>query len=123
MINYKEKIEESEIKGKNLLITFYGEINIEDISQIKTLLLESFAIQNRVVLDVGDITISDFSFLQILCATNKYAQLNEKHFELRNHRHALFLKNAQTLGFSRQHGCAESQHPHRCLWLDTNVLT
>jgi|GEM_PF-844301 len=122
MVNYKERVEESEPDGKNLIITFCGEIKIDDIKQIKDLLLESFKIQDRVVLDVADVTVGDFSFYQILCSTNKYAQTNNKRFELRNHLNPVFYEQTKTLGFIRQQGCAEAKNPTRCVWLDQNIL-
>lgn len=122
MVNYKECVEESEHDGKKLLITFYGEIKIEDINQIRDLLLESFRIQDQVVLDVADVTVSDFTFYQILCSTNKYAQSNDKKFELKNHLQPVFREQTQSLGFLRQHGCAEAKNPTRCLWLDQNII-
>lgn len=120
MINYKECIEESDLNVKRLLITPYGEVKVEHINTIRDLLLESFTTQDHIVLDVAEVTDSDFAFYQLLCATNKYAQTNKKHFALRNHLKSPFREQAETLGFLRQHGCAEAEDPAQCLWLTAN---
>lgn len=121
MFEFEEHVVESSTGCKYLDLVITGAVSIENISYLKELLLERYEKYDRIVLDMGHITVVDFSLFQLLCATNKYTQQNGKVFELKNQCTGAFIDRAQSLGFLREQGCAESEDPAKCLWISQNM--
>jgi anti-anti-sigma regulatory factor len=121
MFEFEERELESSAGEKYLQVTLTGAVSIDNIGRLKEILLEVFSKNDHVVLDICQVTVVGFTFFQLLCATNKYAQTANKRFELVNQGTAAIIDCSQTIGFLREHGCPEAVDPERCLWIAQNM--
>lgn len=121
MFEFEEHVLETSLGDKYLELIISGSVSIENVSRLRELLLERFETNDHIILDMGQITVIDFSLFQLLCATNKYVQSNGKLFELKNQCTEAFIDRAQSLGFLREQGCAEAEDPEKCLWISKNM--
>lgn len=121
MFEIEERVLESSTGEKYLKLSLTGTVRIDNITQLKEVLLEAFSKQDHVVLDIGDVEAVDFSLFQLLCSTNKYAGLANKRFELANLVTEAVVDRCQSLGILREQGCPEAVYPERCLWIAENM--
>ena len=117
MFEFEEKTITTADGAQYLLIPVSGPLSIENIVVLKELLLKAFAEFDHVVMDWEKATDVDFSVLQLMCATNNYAQHNGKQFEVKNRFIAPFIDKIQALGFIRENGCSSVIDPASCLWI------
>ncbi|MEA3464662.1 MAG: STAS domain-containing protein [Thermodesulfobacteriota bacterium] len=121
MFEFEKRVLESSAGEQYLQLTLTGTVRIESVTRLKEVLMEAFTKHDHIVLDIGDLTIVGFPFFQLLCATNKYAQAQNKRFELRHQCSEAIIDCSQTVGFLRQQGCPEAVDPDRCLWIAKNM--
>jgi anti-anti-sigma regulatory factor len=117
MFEFEEKTITTADGSPYLLIPVSGSLSIENIVVLKELLLKAFAEFNHVVMDWEKATYIDFSVIQLMCATNDYAQHNKKQFEVKNRFISPFIDKTQALGFICEEGCSSAIDPARCLWI------
>ena len=106
---------------KYLKVFLTGTVRIENVVRLKEILLEVFFKHDHVVLDICQVTAVGFTFFQLLCATNKYAQTANKRFELVNQCTEAVIDCSQVVGFLRERGCPEAVDLGRCLWTAQNM--
>ncbi|OEU69791.1 MAG: hypothetical protein BA874_06510 [Desulfuromonadales bacterium C00003068] len=121
MFEFEERELESSAGEKYLKVTLTGTVRIENVARLKEILLEVFSKNDHVVLDICQVTAVGFTFFQLLCATNKYAQTENKRFELVNQCSEAVIDCSQTVGFLRERGCPEAVDSERCLWIAQNM--
>ncbi len=121
MFEYESKCIDNNDGEQRLELVVTGDVNIENISQFKEVLLTALNDNQRVVMDLAGVTKLDFSLMQLLCAANKYAQSNGKTFRLKNQCTEQFSDRAQSLGLLRDQACNEVEDSTKCLWIAENL--
>lgn len=121
MFEYESKHIASAGGARRLELVVTGTLTIESAARLKELLLAVIGDNQNVVLDMAGVKDLDFSVMQLLCATNKYAQKMGKHFALRNQCTEKFIDRAQSLGLLRDQACNEAEDPNKCLWIPANL--
>lgn len=118
---FEEKLIETSGGEKYICLAVNGALGINNVARLKELLLDAFARLSHVVLDMEKVSSVDFTLCQLLCATNKYAQLHHKTFTMKNLGCGCFIDRVQSLGYLREQGCNEAENPEKCLWIAKNL--
>ncbi|MFC1523554.1 STAS domain-containing protein [Thermodesulfobacteriota bacterium] len=102
------------ISDKKGEITLHGEITIELVGTFRDLLLKALSNFTKVVVQCRDITFSDLTCLQVLCAAQSSAREFGKELSLENQSESL-NRIIQSSGFAKCRCCDESEN-NVCLW-------
>ncbi|MCD6527225.1 MAG: STAS domain-containing protein [Desulfuromonas sp.] len=121
MFEFESRQMESADGEQRLELVLSGDLSIVSVARLKELLLDCFSTNKHVVMDMGKVTSIDFSVMQLLCATNKYAQKTAKCFVLKHQCTEAFIDEAQSLGFLREQACNDAEDPLHCLWIPENL--
>ena len=121
MFEFEQKVVTASSGDNYLSLIISGAVGVESIAKLKELLLDGFSQHDHIRINLQQITAADFTLVQLLCATNKYAQRNHKLFSVAQSGSELLENAATLLGFVQCESCVDALDPQRCLWIADNV--
>ncbi|MCE5335851.1 MAG: STAS domain-containing protein [Desulfobacteraceae bacterium] len=92
-----------------------GECTIEHALEIKKALSEALDAHENLLLQLGNVTAVDLSFLQLLCWAHRNSVMMSKHIRLDSGTSTAFQNTIEEAGFVRPLGCKREFH-RSCLW-------
>ncbi len=104
----------SEHSGVKVL-TLEGDLSIDHARELRDRLLAELQYGSKVVLEIGESSGADLSFLQLLCSAHRTAARLGGSLELGDTVSREFLETAEGAGYSRQKCCPHSKDG-TCLW-------
>ena len=107
------KVEESADKK---ILTINGELTIQNIAELRKVLIESLKDTEHLALNLENITEVDMSCLQLLCSAHKTTIKSDKHFTLHGSSSAILWEAVKDSGYQQIKGC-ELVTDNSCLWV------
>ncbi len=105
---------ESTMSGDASVLRLQGECTVEHSNELKAVLISEMKKSDKLILDLGEVTEVDISFLQLLCSAHISSVKMNKQFSLNRNQPQLLIKLVNDAGYSRNMGC---EHPDKhCLW-------
>ncbi len=105
---------ESTMSGDISVLRLQGECTVEHSNELKAVLISEMKKSDKLILDLGEVTEVDISFLQLLCSAHISSVKMNKQFSLNRNQPQLFIKLVNDAGYCRNMGC---EHPDKhCLW-------
>jgi ABC-type transporter Mla MlaB component len=96
-------------------VSFTGNLTVEHAAELKTVLIASLNLADRLCVVFDNVTEVDISFLQLLCSAHRTAVKNNKILWLDSQRPEPLRLAMQEAGFVRQEGCVLDVH-QTCIW-------
>lgn len=93
-----------------------GEALIESAVELKDALLKTLEQGDNILVDIGNVTAADLSFLQLLCSAHRSCLKSEKKMRLGGIRPAAYDRIVKNAGYSRRRGC-DRDLEQSCLWV------
>lgn len=87
-------------RKESVVVGLAGALTVDSAVKIKTKLLGALASGKSVVVELGDVTDVDLSFLQLLVASSRTAAKKKKRFKLNGPLPDVFIKAVEDSGFS-----------------------
>ncbi len=106
-----------EQEDENKRLTINGELNIQNASALKELLINSLKDTESLVINLENITKVDLSCLQILCSAHKTAISSKLNISLSHGSSDAFVDAVKDSGYLRYSGCG-SKCDEQCLWTE-----
>lgn len=103
-------------KGNKRVITFEGDLTLQNAEKMKKALLKSLETAGQVTLKLDRVTSLDLSCLQLLCSAHRTAVRKNRPITLSISCPELFQRFVREAGFIRHIGC-EMDHKKSCLWI------
>lgn len=110
------KIKEKQ-SGDVQVLTLDGKLTIQNVNELKTVLVKSFDSTGKLKLNLKGITEVDLFCFQLLCSANMTAVRLKKPLEITGIKTKLFKMVIEDIGYSRHTGCNFDCN-ESCLWVD-----
>ncbi len=104
-----------EQEGEEKRVTISGELNIENASALKDILISSLEKTESVVVNLENLTDVDLSCLQLFCSAYKTADASGKCFTISGNCSLVFKDAIKDARFLQNAGCGLPCEK-RCLW-------
>ncbi len=101
--------------SKTCTINIDEEFSIQQIAEVRSLMLEAFNFAHHIIVNMENVTHADITCLQILCSAHRKALLEEKDFTCSPRIRESFKNEIKNAGFLRHKGCALDKE-NACLW-------
>jgi hypothetical protein len=102
--------------SKTTLLTLDGKLSIARAREIREIIAKALREGERVVVEFGECTTVDLSFLQLLCSAHREALGADRSLQLGEALPRLLSETAEAAGYYRDKGCAFDRN-YSCLWL------
>lgn len=100
-------------------LRFSGDLVIQHAEELKSVLIESIAEKNNILIDISLVAQADISCMQLLCSAHKTSIFQGKSLKFIGTSSEAFSQNVKRAGFSRTKGCIHD-NGSQCLWLKEN---
>ena len=114
------KIKEKQ-SGDVQVLTLDGKLTIQNVNELKTVLVKSFGNTGKLKLNLKGITEVDLFCFQLLCSANMTAARLKKPLEVTGTKTEPFKTLIEDIGYSRHTGCNFDCNKS-CLWVDGSEL-
>ena len=94
-----------------------GDLTIERTTKLLEVLRHALAVSDRIVVEFGEVSTVDLSFLQLLCSAHRTAVAKGKQFFFAGDRPDFLSDAAEQAGFIRKRKCQMNPEGQDCLWL------
>jgi anti-anti-sigma regulatory factor len=99
------------------VLTLEGDCTLERARELKSLLHDALKADGDLVLNLDNITATDISFLQLICAAHRTALAGGKRVLFRPKPSTAFMDTARGAGFLRTMGCQNTPNM-QCLFME-----
>jgi anti-anti-sigma regulatory factor len=107
-------------KGKDgVVLKVTGRLTIDHVADLRAALLDSFANNAQVTLDLTLVEAIDLNGLQLLCAAHRTSLGQDKSLVVLGGEQPCVQQAARTAGYFRHTGCSQDE-PKTCIWLGGN---
>lgn len=105
-----------ELSGNTTILRLDGELTIERVAELKTMLAKSLERADHVHIQLEAVTEADISCLQLFCSAHRTALSLNKNLTLNCKESEVFRQVVEHSGYSRQKGCTLNSS-ECCLWI------
>lgn len=92
-----------------------GDWNIQQASELKTMLLKALNENGELMLDFHDVTRVDLTFFQLICAAHRWSAARGKHLSHAGPFPNAIAEHLESAGFMRVQAC-RSVNEKKCFW-------
>ena len=116
MAEFMVKVSKKAGKGKDREVQISGEMTVINACQARDALVDVFSAEERIRIDVHDITAIDLTGLQLLCAAHRAALAGSKTLVVTGGSNEQFVTAARAAGLLRHVGCKRDEKK-TCIWV------
>lgn len=116
MAEFAVKVSKKAGKGKDREVRISGEMTVINASQARDALLNVITAEERICIDVNEVTAIDLMGLQLLCAAHRAALAGSKSLVVSGCNNEQFLAAAGAAGLLRHVGCKRDEKK-TCIWV------
>lgn len=116
MAEFLVKVSKKSGKGKDREVQISGEMTVINACRARDALLDVFSVEDKIRIDVHDITAIDLTGLQLLCAAHRAALAGSKSLVVTGGDNARFMTVARSAGLLRHVGCKRDEKK-TCIWV------
>jgi anti-anti-sigma regulatory factor len=98
-----------------ITVVVTGEMTIQNAGEIRDVLLQAFSEGERLILEMGKVSVIDLAGLQLMCAAHRSSIADKKHFSVSGIYNEAIKSVIISAGFPRHSGCVED-NDNTCIW-------